>query len=41
MFDGAEIAVYLAARERKRHLEIYSFGVRDAEAAHGITGEKQ
>jgi len=32
MFEQAEIGIYLSERERKRHLEVYSFGVRDAEA---------
>lgn len=42
MFKDAEVSIWFAERERRRALEIYSFGVRDAEAAHGIkapTGE--
>lgn len=40
MFDKAEIAIYLADRQQKEHLEVYSFGVRDAEKWHGIGGEE-
>jgi hypothetical protein len=40
MFENAEIAIYIADRVRAEHLEVYSFGVRDAERAHGIGGEK-
>ena len=36
MFGNAEIGDALAERVRKRNQEIYWFGVRDAEAAHGI-----
>ena len=36
MFANAEIGDALAERVRKRNQEIYWFGVRDAEAAHGI-----
>ena len=36
MFSVAATGEYLAERERSRHLEIYSFGVRDSESAHGI-----
>lgn len=36
MFAAAGTGEYIANRERVRHLEIYSFGVRDAEAAHDI-----
>ena len=40
MFDQAEIAIYLADRQRAEHLEVYSFGVRDAEKWHGIGSEE-
>jgi hypothetical protein len=42
MFDQAGIADYgdHENRQRAEHLEVYSFGVRDAERAHGIGGKK-
>lgn len=40
MFDQAEISIYIADRQQKEHLEVYSFGVRDAEKWHGIGGEE-
>ena len=40
MFDQAEIAIYIADRQQKEHLEVYSFGVRDAEKWHGIGDEE-
>ena len=39
MFGNAEIGDALAERVRKRNQEIYWFGVRDAEAVHGIKGD--
>ena len=41
LFDLAETSIYFAVREYNRHLEIYSFGVKDAEAYHGITNTKE
>lgn len=42
MFDQSGIADYgdHENRQRAEHLEIYSFGIRDAECAHGIGGEE-
>lgn len=40
MFKDAEVSIWFAERERRRALEIYSFGVRDAEAAHGIVDKE-
>lgn len=40
MFEEAEIGIYINDNHKKRHMELYYFGVQDCEAAHGI-GERE
>ena len=36
MFEEAEIGIYIDDQYKQRHMEVFYFGVRDCEAAHGI-----